>query len=205
MNKLTIIYQQVGGRVISDGVCEELALDCWRMRDKCPVITTSTALFITALRVLVVEGTIPRDDLIFIFEKKVLTMDSSGRIEDWPEGFDDVAEKLLMRLMRGQTKLQEQLAHDESMSEIMETEGLTEDEIIRTVVTQAVPTLDLADGWKFIPVVHMIKAIRNRYSTSLKESKQFFDDNRNAFIQEICHQDPSFGVYLANQETDSYK
>lgn len=195
-NKLTIIYRQTGGQVFSDGIVEHIALECWKRREKCPVITISTSLIITAFRVHVVEGNIPFKDLIFCYEGDVIHMDDRGYIQPpWPEGFDDVNEKLLMRLMLGQAEGEKRRLHNESMAAVMDKENLTVDDVVKVVVTNTLPTIDLTEGWKRIPVVSLIKAIRNEYHTRLVSSKNFFDANEDAFISELCLQDPTFKVY----------
>ena len=65
-------------------------------------IITSTDNVIHATRVLVCDGKIKHDDIEFQFEGAFVGKpDVFGRMENWPDGFCDFEEKILVRLFNG--------------------------------------------------------------------------------------------------------
>lgn len=61
---------------------------------------TSTDSLITAFRLLVAEGKIPKEDIKFRFKDEFLKIDSYGQIERFPKGFVDSEMDRLYRLMK---------------------------------------------------------------------------------------------------------
>jgi hypothetical protein len=65
-------------------------------------IITSTDNVIHATRVLVCDGKIKHDDIEFQLEGEFVGKpDIFGRLDNWPEGFGDFEEKILVRLFNG--------------------------------------------------------------------------------------------------------
>jgi hypothetical protein len=61
--------------------------------------TTGTGLVIDALRVLVVTGKFPPDQILFMYKDQMMMVDENGRLDAWPDGFHDYTEKYLMQLL----------------------------------------------------------------------------------------------------------
>ncbi len=66
--------------------------------------TVASALYITALRLLVANGTIDPNLVKFIYIRSrddliELTVDRRGYLDYWPEGFCDTDEKMLLELL----------------------------------------------------------------------------------------------------------
>ncbi len=60
---------------------------------------TNSSLFVYAVRTLVKEGVIPLDEVTLQFNGTNLEMDRQGRIKHWPDGFCDVWDRFLSRLL----------------------------------------------------------------------------------------------------------
>jgi hypothetical protein len=84
----TIEYN-IQGEPISDFDCDLLARE-FLLREGDQKIIVSTALFITAVRVHINEGLVPCEEVEFLYQ---------GRLQEWPNGFCDVEERLLFRLL----------------------------------------------------------------------------------------------------------
>ena len=56
-------------------------------------------MVITQFRVAVKQKLIPHTDIEIIFKDKTIHMDCEGRIDDWPDGFCDYWENMLIILM----------------------------------------------------------------------------------------------------------
>jgi hypothetical protein len=95
--KTVIIYKQTGGKVCADGA----AVDAARliMSDGRTEVEVSTGLIIDAVRVMLVTGEISVDEVEFQFEGEVLPHTEVGRITNWPNGFNDTMEGLLMQIL----------------------------------------------------------------------------------------------------------
>ena len=66
--------------------------------------TVSSALYITASRLLVANGTIDPSLIKFIYVRShddmiELNVDHHGQLNEWPEGFCDTDEKMLLELL----------------------------------------------------------------------------------------------------------
>ncbi len=94
--KAVIIYQKTGGVLCSDGAVMETAR---RMVEAGSNVTVSTGLIIDAVRVMLSTGEIDVDDVEFQYEGKVLKHYQNGRFADWPNGFNDTIEGLLMQIL----------------------------------------------------------------------------------------------------------
>lgn len=62
-------------------------------------VNTSNEIQVLAFRVLVAEGVISAKQLEIQFDGKPLELTDRGRIVEWPKGFCDVWEDLLLRLL----------------------------------------------------------------------------------------------------------
>lgn len=93
--KAIIIYQKTGGLHCSDGAVMETAR---RMVANRSPVTVSTGHIIDAIRVLIKTGEIDMDDVEFHFDGQVLVHNKDGRIENWPNGFNDTTLELLTQL-----------------------------------------------------------------------------------------------------------
>lgn len=94
--KTIINYQKTGGVLCSDGAAMETAR---HMVENSNHVTVSTGLIIDAVRVLLATGEIDVDDVEFQYEGKVLKHYQNGRFADWPNGFNDTMEGLLMQIL----------------------------------------------------------------------------------------------------------
>lgn len=96
--KLTVYYAP--GPSMSDFVLEEmyrgLLVD---LQKHDMTFTCSTENLFTRIRVGVFEGDIPHGDVCFRWRGLEFFPDSDGRLDYWPDGFLDVTEKLLERLL----------------------------------------------------------------------------------------------------------
>jgi hypothetical protein len=95
--KTVIIYQKTGGLVCSDGTVMEMARQIIKMERS--TINVSTGLIIDAVRVMLATGEIDVDDVEFQFDGMVLKHGQDGRFVDWPTGFNDTIEGLLMQIL----------------------------------------------------------------------------------------------------------
>ena len=59
----------------------------------------SNETLIMATRVLIHEGEIPFDSVVFVFKEQELVVDRDGRLPVWPRGFCECSEDFLARLM----------------------------------------------------------------------------------------------------------
>lgn len=62
-------------------------------------IIVASDMPIAMLRVMIREGNIDTDDIVFKFADKTVPHLPTGRIEHWPEGMGDYMSKLLCRLI----------------------------------------------------------------------------------------------------------
>lgn len=62
-------------------------------------INVSSELFILAARALIHEGVIPHTEVRFLFDGQYIEPDKDGRLPVWPQGFCDMSEKLLCRML----------------------------------------------------------------------------------------------------------
>jgi hypothetical protein len=93
----TIEYN-IQGEPISDFDCDLLARE-FLLREGDHKIIVSTALFITAVRVHINEGLVPCEEVEFLYQGLLLRPNKDGRLQEWPNGFCDVEERLLFRLL----------------------------------------------------------------------------------------------------------
>ena len=63
------------------------------------VFRTNNAVAVTAARVLIKDGKIPIEDIEIWYDDMKLFIDIDGRIAEWPDGFCDVEEKFLERML----------------------------------------------------------------------------------------------------------
>lgn len=86
------------GLAIADALCEEQAREFLK-NPSIDYIKISVHCFIDAVRVCIHEGLVDCSQVRFLFNGEELTIDSYGRMENWPFGFCDVNECLLARLL----------------------------------------------------------------------------------------------------------
>jgi hypothetical protein len=87
------------GLAIADQECERLAREFLDPSSTNCDISVSNSTFILAVRVLIKEGFFPHTDVRFLYDGQYIHPDKDGRIENWPNGFCDIDEKLLCRLL----------------------------------------------------------------------------------------------------------
>jgi hypothetical protein len=88
------------GLKIADAECEKLAREF--LNPSSPHygdISVSNSTFILAVRALIKEGVFPHTDARFLYDGQYLHPNKDGRMEDWPNGFCDIDEKLYFRLL----------------------------------------------------------------------------------------------------------
>lgn len=56
-------------------------------------------IVIDAIRLAVKEGRIDHNNIVFLFDEHELRVDRNGRIDEWPKGFCDKWEDILMRML----------------------------------------------------------------------------------------------------------
>jgi hypothetical protein len=94
----TIEYADDGiGVAVSDFTCEQQAKDFLTGDQEAMCVSTSN--FITAVRALIAEGFIPHTSVCFCFLGNIIRPDADGRLSIWPNGFCDVEEKFLCRIL----------------------------------------------------------------------------------------------------------
>lgn len=100
---LTIIFDSVDGVTFPDGVVEQEVLRFYEVSTRGPVtLRTSSELVVHAARALIAEGKIPHEAIEFVFDGSVIRHSKAGRMQHWPDGFCDVSDKLLMRILNAQ-------------------------------------------------------------------------------------------------------
>ena len=90
---MILTYDPSHGIVVPDEDIEEFLI-----RNKDFAVIVSSGTMVDGARALYKEGKIPV--LRIFFENRELSIDSNGRISNWPHGFCDVADKFLSRLAR---------------------------------------------------------------------------------------------------------
>ena len=65
----------------------------------------STAPIFNRIRVGIVEGDLTKEDVEFVFEGKILSMNDYARIDGWPNGFLDLGISFCERLLTAQSKM----------------------------------------------------------------------------------------------------
>jgi hypothetical protein len=91
------------GEAVSDVLCEENARH-FLQNDWAIFISVSSSNFITAARVCICEGIIDHKEVRFLYQGQYLHPSADGRLLEWPMGFCDTEEKLLLRLILGRKK-----------------------------------------------------------------------------------------------------
>jgi len=94
---ITIEYNPTG-EAVPDGEAEQFVRDLVEHANKHVSVekSVSTQNVITAARVLKKEEGIA---VQFKFEDEILVPDDDGRLSDWPDGFADFFDIILMRLL----------------------------------------------------------------------------------------------------------
>jgi transcriptional regulator len=96
--KLKTIEYSPHGFPISDAECEVLARSFLESNQE--TIKVANDNFILAIRVLIKEGHTQHMNVRFLFEDRYIYSNKDGRLEEWPNGFCDTAEKLLCRMLK---------------------------------------------------------------------------------------------------------
>lgn len=80
---------------------EETALTIWKQfyYFKTFEYSTSTANLITAFRMLIAEGKIPHNDIVFKFRDNIIQVLKDGSLSDFPKGFADTELDMMWRIM----------------------------------------------------------------------------------------------------------
>jgi len=95
--KTVINYKQTGGKVCADG--DVMAVARHIVGNDRTGVVVSSGLIIDAVRVMLSTGEISIEEVEFQFDGKVLVHGADGRIENWPNGFNDTMEGLLRQLV----------------------------------------------------------------------------------------------------------
>lgn len=109
MKKVKIYYSK-DGKAISDFEAIHLARGMFSGNSKLLSFLnnefhTSSEIFILAVRVLIKEGVIDKDEVEFILPvnsagvTQVMVADKNGNLDAWPQGFCDINEQLLFRII----------------------------------------------------------------------------------------------------------
>lgn len=85
----------------ADSRVEETALTIWKNFSdiKNFEYATSTANLITAFRMLVAEGVIPHNDIVFRFNGNTIQILKDGSLSDFPKGFADIELDMMCRII----------------------------------------------------------------------------------------------------------
>lgn len=80
---------------------EETALDIWESFSDVEDFEypTSTANLITAFRMLIAEGSIPHNDIVFKFGDSMIQVLKDGSLSDFPRGFADEELNMMCRII----------------------------------------------------------------------------------------------------------
>lgn len=84
------------GFAVADGDAISYASKAWANQLD---IKVSSEITILAFRVLVRDGFIKHDELVFLFKGQKIQVDSKGELEKYPNGFCDTFSSLLFRLI----------------------------------------------------------------------------------------------------------
>ena len=58
-------------------------------------VQTSTGMLVDAIRIMVIRGKIPHDEVRILFKDKVITIDKYVQYSEWPKGFLDTFDDIL--------------------------------------------------------------------------------------------------------------
>lgn len=100
---LTIIYTEHGDSN-ADAKSEFIAMNMYNMyKDNNYTHLSSTSSLFTAFRMLVAEGKIPHDEVVFKFNNKILEINPDGQMKKgYPKGFCDAEFDLMLRIVNAQ-------------------------------------------------------------------------------------------------------
>lgn len=98
------IEYNANGEAIADAKAEAKALEFLQSSEEKIVVSTDN--FITAIRVSICDGVIDHNQVEFYFVDSketnwLLHPDADGRLDQYPHGFCDYQDNLLMRLLAG--------------------------------------------------------------------------------------------------------
>lgn len=93
-----VIYTHKHHHACADAEAEQLAREFLEGTDE--IYKTSSAIFITAIRTLSLEGIFPMDHILIHYHNQSIPLQEDGRIIYWPDGFCDFERKLFSRLFK---------------------------------------------------------------------------------------------------------
>jgi len=98
---ITINYMKTGGLLYADGKAEESAklLKEYIINNTNINLNVSSEVFINAVRVLIKEKYFDINDIQIMFNGEIIPFDQDGRSYYWPEGFCDITDDFLIRLL----------------------------------------------------------------------------------------------------------
>jgi hypothetical protein len=98
---LTITYDSINGKVISDGLIKDWADTVVRAYKEVVNmnIAVGSSVMIDATRVLVIKGKLDYKETVYRFKGLDLKVNKHGRLPVWPEGFCDVYDNILEELL----------------------------------------------------------------------------------------------------------
>lgn len=99
----TIEYHQ-DGVAIADHACSMSARMFLTMVGD-QAIKVSTDNFIYEVCALIAEKFISHEEVVFLFEGKSIAPNAGGRLQEWPQGFCDITEKALYRILKATSKV----------------------------------------------------------------------------------------------------
>ena len=62
-------------------------------------VVVSQFLIIDAIRVLIKRKMINHRDVVFAYNDEIIPIEENGRLNDWPDGFGDIHDNLLIELL----------------------------------------------------------------------------------------------------------
>lgn len=185
---LKVTYDAYEGQAFPDGEVRDQALRFWENRDKQPEVVVSTGIIINCFRLLISKGVIPADELTFFFDGKSLFCDEQGFIHDWPEGFDDINEGILMELLGWRAEKKTQIERSKNLADTIVDKKIVIPDMITWLVKKVLENRHIEDGF----VIPCIKELRNQYGSTLMSSKVFVDEWRAEIIAEIESQSDEY-------------
>ena len=108
---LIIEYDPIKGKTISDGLVEKWANNILKkytefkaikiVKEETVImnITVGLSIMVDAIRVLIAKGKLSHKEVLCKFERQIIRIDKYGTMSDYPKGFCDAHNNILIKLL----------------------------------------------------------------------------------------------------------
>ncbi|OME54116.1 hypothetical protein BSK59_16175 [Paenibacillus odorifer] len=99
---LTIEYSPNGISISDFNVVEFARTFCKNHNEfnEDAIYVVSSEIFIDAMKLMIVEGLISHEDIVFVYNNEKLKVNYLGEIERYPSGFCDAGQKILSNVIK---------------------------------------------------------------------------------------------------------